>query len=127
MSKILFWIVVAPVAAAIIVFSVNNRVGVTLDFWPFDLMSRPLPLYAVVLASIVFGFFAGGFIAWVSAAKVRKRARLETEQAKGAERDLADAKDQIHRLQSEAEGLRDKISLQPGQVSSKEPPKLPLV
>jgi len=114
-------------AAAIIVFSVNNRVGVTLDFWPFDLMSRPLPLYAVALASIVFGFFAGGFIAWVSAVKVRKRARLETERAKRAERDLADAKDQIHRLQSEAEGLRDKISLQPGEVFSKEPPKLPLV
>ncbi|MDA1022119.1 MAG: lipopolysaccharide assembly protein LapA domain-containing protein [Proteobacteria bacterium] len=127
MSKILFWIVVAPMAAAIIVFSVNNRVGVTLDFWPFDLMSRPVPLYAVALASIVFGFFAGGFVAWGSAAKVRKRARREAERAKRAERELADAKDQIHRLQSEAEGQRDKISLQPHNISSKEPPKLPLV
>lgn len=114
-------------AAAIIVFSVNNRVGVTLDFWPFDLMSRPLPLYAVTLASVVFGFFAGGFVAWGSAAKVRKRARREAERAKRAERELADAKDQIHRLQSEAEGQRDKISLQPHNISSKEPPKLPLV
>jgi len=114
-------------AAAILVFSVNNRVGVRLDFWPFDLMNRSLPLYAVALASIVFGFFAGGLIAWVSAAKVRKRARLETGRAKRAERDLADAKDQIQRLQSEAEELRDKISLQPHSVFSKERPKLPLV
>jgi len=126
-SKILFWIVIAPVALVIVVFSVNNRVGVTLDFWPFDLMSRPVPVYGVALASIVFGFFAGGFVAWGSAGKVRKRARLEAQRAKRAERDLADAKDQIHRLYSEAEGLRDKISLLPGQVSSKEPPKLPLV
>ncbi len=125
MSKIFFWIIVAPMAAVVIVFSVNNRVGVTLDFWPFDLMSRPFPVYGVLLASLVIGFFAGGFVAWGSAAKVRKRARIEAQRAKRAERDLAEAQDQINRLQSEAEGLRDQISLHPRLVSSDETPKLP--
>ena len=125
MSKVLFWIVVAPLAAAIIVFSVNNRAEVRLDFWPLDLMSQPLPVYAVMLATLVIGFFTGGVVAWRSAAKHRKRARIEAKRAKRAERDVAEAKEQIQRLQSEAEGLQDKISLQAPHASSDETPKLP--
>ncbi len=44
MSKVVFWIVVAPLAAAVIVFSVNNREDVVLDLWPLDLMTAPWPL-----------------------------------------------------------------------------------
>ena len=106
MSKVGFWIVVAPLAAAIIVFSVNNREDVVLDLWPLDLVTVPLPAYSIILAGIFLGFLAGGLVAWVSAGKFRKRARLERQRANRAEKELALAKDHIHRLEREADELR---------------------
>ena len=102
MSKVLFWIVVAPMAAAIIVFSVNNRTEVVLDLWPLDTVPVPVPVYALALAAVVVGFLAGGVVAWNSAGKSRRRARTESRRADQAERDLAAAQDRIERLQSEA-------------------------
>ena len=102
MSKVLFWIVVAPMAAAIIVFSVNNRTEVVLDLWPLDTVPVPVPVYALALAAVVVGFLAGGLVAWNSAGKSRRRARTESRRADQAERNLAAAQDRIERLQSEA-------------------------
>ena len=102
MSKVLFWIVVAPLAAAIIVFSVNNRTEVVLDLWPLDTVPMPVPVYALALAAVLVGFLAGGLIAWNSAGKSRKRARAEARRADQAERELTAAQDRIERLQSEA-------------------------
>ena len=106
MSKMVFWIVVAPLAAAIIVFSVNNRENVVLDLWPLDLITVPLPVFSVMLAGIVAGFLAGGLVAWISAGKSRKRARLEAERAKRAENELTEAKDHIRRLERDADESR---------------------
>ena len=102
MSKVLFWIVVATMAAAIIVFSVNIRTEVVLDLWPLDTVPVPVPVYALALAAVVVGFLAGGLVAWNSAGKSRRRARTESRRADQAERDLAAAQDRIERLQSEA-------------------------
>ncbi len=102
MSKVLFWIVVAPMAAAIIVFSVNNRTEVVLDLWPLDTVPVPVPVYALAFAALFAGFLAGGLIAWNSAGKSRRRARAESRRADQAERDRAAAQDRIERLQSEA-------------------------
>ena len=102
MSKVLFWIVVAPLAAAIIVFSVNNRTEVILDLWPLDTVPMPVPVYALSLVALAAGFLAGGLIAWNSAGKSRRRARTEARRANQAERDLAAAQDRIERLQSDA-------------------------
>ena len=102
MSKVLFWIVVAPMAAAIIVFSVNNRTEVVLDLWPLDTVPVPVPVYALALAAVVVGFLAGGLVAWNSAGKSRRRARPESRRAAQADRALAAAQDRIERLQSEA-------------------------
>ena len=89
MSKVLFWIVVAPMAAAIIVFSVNNRSEVILDLWPLDTVPMPVPVYALALVALAAGFLAGGVVAWYSAGKSRKRARTEARRANQSERDLA--------------------------------------
>ena len=48
----------------------------------------------------------GGLVAWVSAGKSRKRARLERQRANRAEKELAEAKDHIHRLELEADEPR---------------------
>ena len=102
MAKVFFWIIVAPLAVAIIVFSVNNQTEVTLDLWPLDTASAPLPVFLVVLSSLVAGFLAGGLIAWKSAGAARTRARAEARRAVKAERELAAARDRIDRLLTEA-------------------------
>jgi len=102
-AKVLFWIIVAPLAAVVIVFSVNNRTEIRLDLWPLDAMSLPFPVFLIVLASMLAGFLAGGFIAWRSAGRSRLRARAQAGRADQAERELATAEDRIERLLSEAE------------------------
>ena len=102
MSKVLFWIVAAPLAVAIIVFSVNNRSEVTLDLWPLDMATAPLPVFAVALASLLAGFVLGGMVAWFSGAETRKRARQMSRRAEAAERELAKAEERIVRLEEEA-------------------------
>ncbi len=78
-----------------------------LDLWPLDFAAAPVPLFVVVLAALLAGFLAGGFVAWASAGKVRKRARAESRRADGVERELEDAKTSIQRLQSEADTARE--------------------
>ncbi len=120
MAKLLFWIVVTPLAAAVVVFSVNNRSEVVLDLWPLgplDFAAAPVPLFAVVLAALLAGFLAGGFVAWVSAGKVRKRARAERRRADGAEGELAEAKNSIQQLQSEADNAREETLRLPADAA----------
>jgi len=106
-SKFFYWIIIAPLAAAIIVFSVNNRTDVVLDLWPLDTVTMPVPVFAVALSALVVGFLAGGLVAWNSAGKSRKRARTEARRADQAERDLASARERIDRLQSEAAQIKE--------------------
>ena len=103
-SKVFFWIVVMPLAAAVVVFSVNNRADVVLDLWPLDLVTVPLPVFAVVLAGVFAGFFMGGLVAWISGAKTRRRARREGQRADRAERELEDAETRLERQQRETAG-----------------------
>lgn len=117
MAKVLFWIVVTPLAAAVVVFSVNNRGEVVLDLWPLDFAAAPVPLYAVVLAALLAGFLAGGFVAWVSAGKARKRARAESRRADGAEGELTEAKNSIQQLQSELDNAQEETLRLPADAA----------
>ena len=120
MAKVLFWIVITPLAVVMVVFSVNNRSEVVLNLWPLgplDFAAASVPLFAVVLAALLAGFLAGGFVAWVSAAKVRKRARAENRRAEAAERELAEAKNSIQRLQSEVGNAQEETLRLPVDVA----------
>ena len=113
MAKVFFWIIVVPFAAAIIVFSVNNQTEVRLDLWPLDVVTVPLPVFLIVLVSLVVGFFAGGMIACGSAGRTRSRARTAARRADQAERDLTTAQNRIDRLLSEAEDTDRTIPILP--------------
>ncbi len=104
MSKVFFWIVVMPLAVAVIIFSVNNRADVVLDLWPLDMVTRPLPVFSVVLAGLFAGFLMGGLMAWISGGKARRRARRERQRADRAERQLEDAEARLERPQPETTG-----------------------
>ena len=101
MSKVFFWIVVMPLAAAVIVFSVNNRADVVLDLWPLDMVTQPLPVFSVVLAGFFAGFLIGGLVVWISGGKARRRARREGHRADRAEREIKEAEARLKRQQTE--------------------------
>ncbi len=77
-----------PVALAVIVFSVSNRVTAGIDFWPLP-YGFEVPIYVIVLASVLVGFLSGALVAWISSGRVRRRARASARQAVAAERELA--------------------------------------
>ena len=94
----LSWIVMLPLAAAVIVFSVSNRVVAQVDFWPFGYVVE-LPVFGIVLASLLLGFMLGGFIAWLSHAKKRSEARAVTRVAQS---EAASTKRELTELRGES-------------------------
>ena len=45
------WLLLAPFAVLVVVFSISNLHGVTLSFWPFS-QTLALPVFLLVLASL---------------------------------------------------------------------------
>ncbi len=87
--KRLTWILTLPLIIVTVIFSVANRETITLDLWPFELSSPPVPLSAALLASLVCGIVIGGLAAWLSAGGTRQRARHARRRADELEREVA--------------------------------------
>lgn len=86
--KLLFWIVVALVAAVLALFAASNRESVTLGLWPLPFIIG-LPLYLAILATLVIGFVAGIVAAWVAGARRRREIRRRGRRIAALERELA--------------------------------------
>jgi lipopolysaccharide assembly protein A len=84
--KLLFWLCVLVVAAALALFAISNQASVALGFWPVPYLIE-VPLYVAVLVALLAGFLLGEFAAWLAARRWRREARrrgrriasLETE------------------------------------------------
>ena len=74
MSKLLFWLLVAPVAVIAGFLAVANRAVVTFSFDPLP-FAVDLPLYVLVLVSAFLGLVAGAGAMWWRDGKVRRLAR----------------------------------------------------
>jgi putative membrane protein len=85
--KILWLVVLALVALALIFFAIANRQTVSLGFWPLP-SALELPLYLVVLGALVIGFFAGQFVTWIGGWRWRREARRSRERIAMLEREL---------------------------------------
>lgn len=88
----LAWIVTVPVAIAIVLFAVVNRAEVTLSLWPLP-WEIQAPLFLFTLGAIVFGFFVGALVTWISGGRTRQRLR-------SAQRELAEAQGAMKQAQS---------------------------
>ena len=79
LRKIVTWIIIIPVAAAIIAFAVANRQTVTVSFDPFSSAApayvATLPLFAILFAVLILGVLVGGIAAWIGQRKWRRAAR----------------------------------------------------
>jgi len=77
--KIITALILLPIAAAIVLFAVGNRVPVTIGFDPFaaepPMFSVAMPLFLLLLLVLIFGVILGGVSAWIGQSRWRKRAR----------------------------------------------------
>jgi uncharacterized integral membrane protein len=77
--KIVTWIVIIPLAVAIVAFAVANRQAVTVSFDPFSAAApayaATLPLFAILFAVLILGVLIGGTAAWLRQGKWRRAAR----------------------------------------------------
>ena len=99
----LSWILLLPLAAAVIVFSVTNRGVIKVDFWPFGYLIE-LPVFAIVLTSLLIGFVLGGIVAWITGTSRRLRGRAAERDAAQLRRELAELRRETGRGQANRSG-----------------------
>ena len=72
--KLVFWIVVALIAAVLALFAISNRAAVALGLWPLPL-ELDLPVYLAILGALLIGFIAGVLAAWLAGRRRENRRR----------------------------------------------------
>jgi uncharacterized integral membrane protein len=92
--KILFWIVVALVAAVMALFVTSNGKVVTLALWPLPFVVE-LPLYLAILAALLIGFIAGALCVWIAGRHRRRELRRRGRRIAALERELAATQAQV--------------------------------
>ena len=102
--KRLLWILTAlPLLVLLVVFSVNNRGPVSVDLWPLR-YEAALPLFLVVLGSLVVGFLLGLFMEWIFEGRHRAELLAERRRSAASERELKKLRDAEARRQAERPG-----------------------
>jgi uncharacterized integral membrane protein len=91
--KFLSWTVLALAALVLILFAVSNREHVSVGLWPLPALVE-LPLYLMVLGTLLFGFVVGELVAWVGGWHWRREARRSRDRIATLERELDAARAQ---------------------------------
>jgi uncharacterized integral membrane protein len=95
MRKFLSTLVVVLLGLIFIVFAVANRHLVTVSFDPFGSGDSafnlpPVPLFVIIIVSLIAGVFAGGSATWFRQRRWRRAARQHEADARQARAQLAD-------------------------------------
>jgi len=93
LRKIVSALILIPLAIVLVMFAVANREVVTVSFDPFN-SSDPslgidLPLFVVILLSVIVGVMAGGIATWIRQGRWRRAARRHEADAAAARAELA--------------------------------------
>ena len=96
-TRIVSWIVTAPIVILVVLFAVSNLDDVTLHLrpFPFDLTIR---IWALTLIELFVGFLLGAIVTWIGDRKRRRDARLLARKVTSLEQSLADARGEITEL-----------------------------
>ena len=83
--RLLQWVLFLLVAFIVVTFVVQNRQEVEVSLWPLP-FTKPAPLFAIIIACVLFGFLLGALSAWLSGGgarrKVRALGRMNDEKAR---------------------------------------------
>jgi uncharacterized integral membrane protein len=95
MRKFFTALVVIPLGLIFIVFAVANRHFVTVSFDPFGsgdsaFNSPPVPLFVIIISSLILGVAAGGMATWFRQRHWRRAARQHEADARRARAETAD-------------------------------------
>jgi len=106
--KIIWTLIVVPLAVVIIVFAVANRTTVTVSFDPFSSATPAyavtLPLFVIIFVVLIFGVLVGGLAAWIGQAKWRRGARrLEAD---------------VRALRQELDVIRNRFTAEPQSAAA---------
>lgn len=78
--KLLRWIVLPPITILVMALAVANRAPVTFSLDPFDPVSPAIglevPLFLVILVSVLIGILFGGIGAWAQARRKAAKPRV---------------------------------------------------
>jgi lipopolysaccharide assembly protein A len=85
--KFLWWIVLAIVAVVLILFAISNRQTVSVGLWPLPALVE-LPLYLVLLGTLLLGFIVGELTGWIGGWRWRREARRGRERIAMLEREI---------------------------------------
>ena len=96
------WLIAIPVAFVVVAFAIANRSSVSVYFDPLP-YKLDIPLWAVVIGALAFGFILGAMIRWI----FDQRWRGEARQAQRHNRVL----------EQEISSLRQRLDQQPIAVS----------
>jgi uncharacterized integral membrane protein len=91
--KIVNFAILLPLAVILVIFAVANRHWVTVSLDPFNAsdpsLGIDLPLFVVILLSVIAGVVAGGIATWLRQGRWRKAARRHEADAAAARAELA--------------------------------------
>ena len=91
MRRFLFFLVLLPLAAVIVILSVANRQDVTVSLDPFHggapALSFAAPLFVLLFGALVLGLVIGGVATWVRQGRWRRAARRAEMEAERLRRD----------------------------------------
>jgi putative membrane protein len=88
--KFVWWIVLALVAIVLILFAISNRQTVSVGLWPLPALVD-MPLYLVLLGTLLVGFIVGELVAWIRGWHWRREARRSRDRIATLEREIAAA------------------------------------
>ena len=92
--RIAGWVVLVPLALALIVFALANRQLVVVNFNPMigtEMLAAPsfgVPLFLVVYAVLLVGVVLGGVATWFAASHIRQEKRQWRREAERLGREL---------------------------------------
>jgi len=83
MRRVLFLVILVPLAIVIVILSVANRASVVFSLDPFggNALSFAAPLFVFLFAALLLGILVGGIAAWLRQGKWRHAARIERAEA----------------------------------------------
>ena len=102
MARFLSWLLMIPLGAAVVVFTISNRGLVTIDFWPSP-YSFEVPVFSAVLAAAVIGFLFGGIVSFLSGGRRRARNRELIRMLENSKREEMHLREQIKKLEKTIE------------------------
>ena len=85
--RIFRWVVLFPLALAILLFVIDNRQVVNVSF-PLTGVSMRSPLFLILLLVFISGLLIGALAAWLGSIKYRRRARHERKAREAMAHDM---------------------------------------